>query len=573
MPKIPLYEQQTTIGTARGVTFSPTLGQNLIDAQTKAENAITDGVFNIMEETAQMGADYLERKTEQKTKETLHAYTLFENDLDAKIEEIKKQATEDGLSAADAYTQKVEPYIKASLDEWSKKTGYSISRDVQERFELKSQSINKRELLYVEGIENQKAIDTGVQLANNLFKQEQFEEGRAIIDGLDLTEEQKRQYKSRGMHDYYAYKMDSASSLEEIQEIVKQFEGDENLSFASESSLKRLIRSAESNFLTTRATPAVKDAKELLKDNQLTNDWIDDSSMTDAEKSYFKAELSLMGSQYSNSTFYRKGEKILDANGKNITKDLGIENSVHLDQHVQIMTQRLLMGQTEDPLEDLKTIYSLLTSTDADGTRYFSPSYAERHLDRLTKVIEDPERNGTFLTGGVPNTYNDVEIRAINLLISQFENIQGAFAGEELEGFGNALIIVEELLDGLRENEGVYTVKDKETGETHYYNYDDEVMNAVDQALAPFRIRVSEEMRKKYFDGTYKTELDKDEAYLSDEQLIDTVGLTQEEVTKKLNKQLEEERVEKEDQSLIDRARREQAEASRNRSGRFGIGL
>ena len=347
MPKIPLYQQQGTLDTFKGVTFSPNLGQNLIDAQTAEENAITNGVFNIMQETAKAGGEYLKRKEERKTKELDHAYTLFADDLNNEIERIKKESSEAGLSAEETYVQKIKPYLNQSLDAWQVKTGYRATTEIRNRFELKEQELQRRELLYAEGIENEKAISVGIELANKHFKNEDFELGRSVIDGLDITEEQKRQYKSRGMHDYYAYKMDTASSLEEIQDIVKQFEGDENLSFASESSLKRLIRSAESNFLTTKATPAVKDAKELLKDNQLTNDWIDDSSMTDAEKSYFKAELSLMGSQYSNNTFYRKGEKILDANGKNITKDLGIEKSVHLDQHVQIMTERLLMGQTE----------------------------------------------------------------------------------------------------------------------------------------------------------------------------------------------------------------------------------
>ena len=37
MPKIPLYQQQTQMGTARGVTVDPSVAVNLAEAQSQNE--------------------------------------------------------------------------------------------------------------------------------------------------------------------------------------------------------------------------------------------------------------------------------------------------------------------------------------------------------------------------------------------------------------------------------------------------------------------------------------------------------------------------------------------------------
>ena len=51
MPKIPLYQQQSSIGTAKGVSINPSVAVNLAGAESAADQVLTKGMFNIMEET------------------------------------------------------------------------------------------------------------------------------------------------------------------------------------------------------------------------------------------------------------------------------------------------------------------------------------------------------------------------------------------------------------------------------------------------------------------------------------------------------------------------------------------
>ena len=268
MPKIPLYEQKTQLSTAKGVTFDLNLGQDLIDAQTASEKAVTEGVYKIMQETAKVGGEYLKRKEEQRLKELDHGYTLFENELPSEVERIKDEAREAGLNEVDAYSQKVKPYIEQSLDAWQVRTGYRANTDIQQRFEIKRDELDRKELLYVEGIQNAKAVDTGVkasQLAYNAsaYTDENtnpYEKAHAVIDGLDMKEEEKQTAKTNGIVNSYNLQLNNASDVNAVNSITDRAKLELDAGFIDTPTYNKIVSTAKAykrNLYNEVSSPAM----------------------------------------------------------------------------------------------------------------------------------------------------------------------------------------------------------------------------------------------------------------------------------------------------------------------------
>lgn len=591
MPKIPLYQQKSSIGTARGVTIDPSVAVDLANAESAADQVITKGIFNIMEETLGAGKEYLEKREENKRKTDQHKLSLWQkSELPQKIEELKSQAFSQGMDASGAFGLKVNPYLDTAFEDWAKENNVKITRNLKEQWELNKADIQNKEILGVNKIQAEQDRDTGLSLAYDLFKSEQFEEGRAVIDSLDLSAEQKRQYKSRGMYDYYAFKMDTAESLNQIEDIVKQFEADDNLSFASESSLKRLSQASKKNFFATKASPSVKTADNLLKDNELTEDWINESDMPEESQEYYKNAIKTRERLIRKNTFVDiNTDKVSTVDGKQI--GIGMETSGYLDDVVEDRIYKLLTGDTTDFSEDLKIVYDILNSVDSDGTAYFAPSLKQKLLSPLMNVMADETRNSIFVKDAIPNTYNDVEITALRVFRETFSQIKGLTATEEVEGFADAFVMVNEFLDGIRKNEGVTVIN--EDGKERFYNYKDDVYDAIDKALAPYRVKVAQSLRENYYkeQQQFSTTVQEsmlapvfavtgDETYQSDADIIDNFGEPDLKPKKKEPKPVKITKIpkpttkeEKEDDNarVVKRETERKAEEARGKTGRFGI--
>lgn len=591
MPKIPLYNAQVNMQTGRGVTIDPSVAVNLANAESAADQVVTEGIFNIMEETLGAGKEYLEKREENKRKADQHKLSLWQkSELPQKIEELKSQAFSQGMDASGAFGLKVNPYLDTAFEDWAKENNVKITRNLKEQWELNKADIQNTEILGVNKIQAEQDRDTGLSLAYDLFKSEQFEEGRAVIDSLDLNAEQKREYKSKGMYDYYAFKMDTAESLNQIEDIVKQFEADDNLSFASESSLKRLSQASKKNFFSTKASSSVKTADNLLKDNELTEDWINESNMPEESQEYYKNAIKTRERLIRKNTFVNiNTDKVSTVDGTQI--GIGMETSGYLDDVVEDRIYKLLTGDTTDFSEDLKIVYDILNSVDSDGTAYFAPSLKQKLLSPLMNVMADETRNSIFVKDAVPNTYNDVEMTALRVFRETFSQIKGLTATEEVEGFADAFVMVNEFLNGIRKNEGVTVIN--EDGKERFYNYKDDVYDAIDKALAPYRVKVAQSLRENYYkeQQQFSTTVQEsilapvfavtgDETYQSDADIIYNFGKPDLEPKKpepkpvkitKIPKPTTKKEKEDDDARIVKRETKQKAEEARGRTGRFGI--
>lgn len=62
MPKIPLYESSSRIGTAKGVTLNPDVAVRYAEAVSADDSALTLGLFNLVEETLGAGKEFIEKE-------------------------------------------------------------------------------------------------------------------------------------------------------------------------------------------------------------------------------------------------------------------------------------------------------------------------------------------------------------------------------------------------------------------------------------------------------------------------------------------------------------------------------
>jgi len=230
MPKIPLYNSQVIMQTARGVTIDASAGLRSIEAESAAEQAVTNGIFNIMEETLGAGKEYLEKREESKRKADNNAYALWVGDLSSNIEEIKKKGYSAEESADDVYQNRIAPYLNESFDKWAKDNNIKVTDDMRQTWELQKQDLIKKELLAVEKIRVSQELDTAVKTAQLLYDQapsegfNPFEDADTVIDGLDITADKKAILKQQGRIDGFSFRLNTAKSTGELDNILKEVE-------------------------------------------------------------------------------------------------------------------------------------------------------------------------------------------------------------------------------------------------------------------------------------------------------------------------------------------------------------
>lgn len=596
MPKIPLYQQQSSIGTAKGVSVNPSVGVNLVEAESAADQVLTKGMFNIMEETIGAGQEYLKTKKEQDIKSGKHKFALWKTrELPEEMEAIKTRGASEGMDVSGIYGLKINPYLDSAFENWAKENNVNITQDLRDEWELDKEGLKRKEIIAVNKIQQEQFKSDTMELAQDLFKSDQIEEGRALIKSIGLDPEEERRAMSVGFHDYYAYKMQTANSMEEIQEVVTAFENDDNLSFSSRNSLRLRVASSEKSFLSTKASPAQKTADQLLKDNELTEDWIEKSSMTESNKDYYRGALKAKDVPYLQDTNYNPNEdKIIAPDGNQL--GIGLKSSTYLSDELTTRVHNLMMGDTEDFSADLKIVFDLANSTSGStGEAFFTPALKAKILAPLMNLMADEERNGIFLTDAKPNTYNDIEIKTLRLMREQFAKIQGLSATRQIEGFADVFTKVNEFLDNIRDNAGITVVKDPKTGKETFYSYEDDIMDAVDKAMSIYGIKVAQQVRNDY----YKREQERREEtqrilmapvfeatggqmYQEDDELIEEFGespdLLKPEPPKsvpikitKIPKAKTKQEKNTEAIRIAKQEKKRKAEESRNRSGRFGI--
>ena len=499
MPKIPLYQSQSRIGTAQGVKVNTSVVNRLMDAQAAESQSLITGVANVMQETLNAGQEYLDKRKENKTKADKNLMQLAEIDVDLAIQQKRNELIDQGKDESYIFNEIVNnDFANNWLQEYVKDNKIEMTDDLQQRWDLKTKSIETNEYIKYAKFEEERNIQADNLFVGRLLREGKREEAIAYAEENIIGEERKQKLLGAGMHDYYAYQMQEADSIEEIQGIVKTFENDEYLTFAGLNSLRLRIASAEKSFYSNKASPLLKELDAKNKDNQLLPEMVEDANISDIEKKRLKGDIANKSKLMRQDTFVNPNlNQVLDSDGKQMLQ--GITGSYFLSDVLTEKVDNLLRGETEDFSDALDEIYTLANSTDEEGNVYFPPMLKAQILKPIMNVMADENRNGIFLTTPELNTYNEVEKKAIMFLREQFSKISATTAERKVEGFYQAFTMVNEFLDTIRDNPTVIYNKDKETGKETFYSYEDNIMDIVDKALKNYGVKVSEQVRKEYY--------------------------------------------------------------------------
>tara|TARA_Y100000004_G_scaffold30816_1_gene32152 strand:+ start:608 stop:2272 length:1665 start_codon:yes stop_codon:yes gene_type:complete len=499
MPKIPLYQSQSRIGTAQGVKVNTSVVNRLMDAQAAESQSLITGVANVMQETLNAGQEYLDKRKENKTKADKNLMQLAEIDVDLAIQQKRNELIDQGKDESYIFNEIVNnDFANNWLQEYVKDNKIEMTDDLQQRWDLKTKSIETNEYIKYAKFEEERNIQADNLFVGRLLREGKREEAIAYAEENIIGEERKQKLLGAGMHDYYAYQMQEADSIEEIQGIVKTFENDEYLTFAGLNSLRLRIASAEKSFYSNKASPLLKELDAKNKDNQLLPEMVEDANISDIEKKRLKGDIANKSKLMRQDTFVNPNlNQVLDSDGKQMLQ--GITGSYFLSDILTEKVDNLLRGETEDFSDALDEIYTLANSTDEEGNVYFPPMLKAQILKPIMNVMADENRNGIFLTTPELNTYNEVEKKAIMFLREQFSKISATTAERKVEGFYQAFTMVNEFLDTIRDNPTVIYNKDKKTGKETFYSYEDNIMDIVDKALKNYGVKVSEQVRKEYY--------------------------------------------------------------------------
>ena len=499
MPKIPLYQSQSRIGTAQGVKVNTSVVNRLMDAQAAESQSLITGVANVMQETLNAGQEYLDKRKENKTKADKNLMQLAEIDVDLAIQQKRNELIDQGKDESYIFNEIVNnDFANNWLQEYVKDNKIEMTDDLQQRWDLKTKSIETNEYIKYAKFEEERNIQADNLFVGRLLREGKREEAIAYAEENIIGEERKQKLLGAGMHDYYAYQMQEADSIEEIQGIVKTFENDEYLTFAGLNSLRLRIASAEKSFYSNKASPLLKELDAKNKDNQLLPEMVEEANISDIEKKRLKGDIANKSKLMRQDTFVNPNlNQVLDSDGKQMLQ--GITGSYFLSDILTEKVDNLLRGETEDFSDALDEIYTLANSTDEEGNVYFPPMLKAQILKPIMNVMADENRNGIFLTTPELNTYNEVEKKAIMFLREQFSKISATTAERKVEGFYQAFTMVNEFLDTIRDNPTVIYNKDKKTGKETFYSYEDNIMDIVDKALKNYGVKVSEQVRKEYY--------------------------------------------------------------------------
>lgn len=133
MPKIPLYQQQSQIGTAKGVTIDPSVAVNLAEAQSQNE------AINVFQDYLGMGKSFVETYKKSKYNSDMAKSKIIESEFKNAVDSAWAEAQLNGETGQEFKINKFAEIKKEYQERYSKEGFFGDSlKDARESFNLLS---------------------------------------------------------------------------------------------------------------------------------------------------------------------------------------------------------------------------------------------------------------------------------------------------------------------------------------------------------------------------------------------------------------------------------------------------
>ena len=508
MPRIPLYQSQSRIGTAQGVKINTSVVNRLMDAQAAESQSIISGVADVMQETLNAGQEYLDKRKENKIKADKNLMQLAEIDVDIAIQKKRNELIDQGKDESYIFNEIVNnDFANNWLQEYIKDNKIEMTDDLQQTWDLKTKSIEKSEYLKYATFEEQRNIQADNMFVGRLINEGKIEEAISYAKDNIVDASKRQELLSGGMYSRYQKDIMLAQSNEELDKIQKEYTG-----YATQQepllmpdgfeSLNVQLEAARVNISKNIHSPAIKEARELSNNNEF-------SINSDTFRRLPPEEQAL---------YLKRREQAIQT-VKIETFDPETQNNL-IDEASQMVgrfmsgrySQEELDAGINTPREMLEEIYNLVTSRKPDKKGKEDPTgefiipeflqdeilapilWARGDSDTVKSFMPEAKflenREGMFVQSSYEMFFDAYQSAASNLIPS--ERINLGFKG--LQVIQNT---IENILKDPSKFEGV-EVK-LVNGKRYVTGYEKHMEEAINNVLVPLRTTVANERLKNFF--------------------------------------------------------------------------
>ncbi len=382
MPKIPLYESSSRIGTAKGVTLNPNVAVRYAEAVSADDSALTLGLFNLVEETLGAGKEFIEKREKEKQIGDAHKVDLYNLQLDKTYQKITEEYLKTNTRLDDNFFKTYLPQESNKyFTQFLKDKDITLTPEIQQSYDISSTNQYKTLIAATETREANERKASGIKLATNRANKGQTEEALEVLeqvkDSFNPVEfENQRQSIMKLSNSAIEKQQDKQKELEKKDDFVKArtsiFENPSNATKQLTSQLYNqetfypMLEPSDLKMLITESENRLKEnVTDVLNNTYLSEDW-DTSSATEKI-----ANLQILydNNQIDKNTFVK------------VKKDIQ-------DDPLLTVDELKIIGQAREDLASGKSYGEVYTE-------YFPQLKSEESKKQLASIVKqdtDPDR-------------------------------------------------------------------------------------------------------------------------------------------------------------------------------------
>ncbi len=298
MPKIPLYESTSRIGTAKGVTLNPNVAVRYAEAVGADDSALTLSLFNLVEETLGAGKEFIEKREKEKQIGDAHNVDLFNLQLDETYQKIAEDYLKTNTRLDDNFFKTYLPQESNKyFNQFVKDKDITLTQEIQQSYDISSTNQYKILIAATETKEANERKASGIKLATNRASRGLTEEALDVLERVKPSFKNPVEYENQRQaiiqlgNSAIEKQQDKQKELEKKDDFVKArtsiFENPSNAKeqltsqFFNQGTFFPMLEPSDLKMLITEAENRLKEnVTDVLNNTYLSEDW-DTSSATE----------------------------------------------------------------------------------------------------------------------------------------------------------------------------------------------------------------------------------------------------------------------------------------------------
>ena len=401
MPKIPLYEDRSRIGVARGVEIDPSSTLKLASAGIEAEAQFVQDVLGL-------GQEVVSQIQESQQKANKANYEVEVNKLKNTL--TAQRAERIDLNDIEYNNEVVKPELDKFYNNWAKTRkglDYNYFNELwaEDKNTINTTYTNKAVTYKQEQFETDQ-----IQLANEYYINNEIDKGDSVIDNIGtLSPEEVVKHKKSGQYGRMYNNINEAKTLDDVR-IAYNDPFITRLDPNQAEFLRQKAIEAGSKLLKDQYKPTYDEGINLIKQNELATPWIESQK----ESNTLSPRMIKFFEGYVATSFRKTIADLTDSEKKQVEK---IQTKINdFASTGEVPKGFLGIGKQPTRIEYLETLF------EEAGDLELNINTIETMMRPLMSPFEDPTRNKFYLN----NAYGNLP--TINSTYEQTENLaMGAF--------------------------------------------------------------------------------------------------------------------------------------------------